>query len=367
MTDIPSSQLIISISTLIPPLADIRVSRPAGPLISSHGPAVQIVILNKRRSHLHAPDPRPLDRLLSRRRPGRREWECAGLDPATHGYGRRHARVEQADHVVARRRVGKGRLVGDVSEEVQGVRRVEGREAAHLQLDKVRGREAGASKVGSAVGEAAVGVAHRVVLGGRDKGAVRAGTAQGDVVGRADELRRGPAEGRVAIAGEVEEGELKTHALYILGSISLLDETSLGWQARLKSTNRKVIDGDAVGAELHVVVVCCLDQHRVHALREAGQERPICSLEDAVLWRDQTAGRLERDRDDGECRIEDPRGVVRKQLCKRVGLIVRGTHASCRCRLALLEQHREENDEKDDRSLEERESNGHAARPPFPA
>ena len=40
----------------------IRVSRPAGPLISLHGPAVEVVILDERRGDLHAPDTRPLDR-----------------------------------------------------------------------------------------------------------------------------------------------------------------------------------------------------------------------------------------------------------------------------------------------------------------
>ena len=94
-------------------------------------------------------------------------------------------------------------------------------------------------------------------------------------------------------------------------------------------TDREVVDGDAVGAELDVVIVCCLDHDGVHSYREVGQEGPVGSLEDAVLGRDQTASRLQRDRDDGQRRIEDPRGVVRKQLSQWVGMVVSGAHAFC--------------------------------------
>jgi len=117
------SETIISIkhattttSTTYPP----GVPFPSRTPIPPHRPAVEVVVLDKRRRDLHAVHARPLHWTILERRE-------VGPHAAPHKHGRvvhgGHARVEEADHVVARAAVGEGGLVGDVLEDVEGVRR----------------------------------------------------------------------------------------------------------------------------------------------------------------------------------------------------------------------------------------------------
>jgi len=162
----------------------VRVTRPAGADVSSHCPAVEIVILDKRCRNLHTVHRGPL-LLCSLVGKG------IGPDPSQNrGRGElanRHGRVEPPDHVIACRGVRKRRLVGDVLEEFQGVWvEAEILEPRHLYLDKLCRAQALALEESIAVRQCAISVAGRVPLGGRNDGAVVPGALDGDGVACSD-------------------------------------------------------------------------------------------------------------------------------------------------------------------------------------
>ena len=84
----------------------------------------------------------------------------------------------------------------------------------------------------------------------------------------------------------------------------------------------KVVNGDAVGLELDVVVVGGLHQDGVHAGGEVGKQVSVGPFEDAVLGRDQATSCFQRDGDDQQRGVEDAGGIVGEQVGQGVRLVV---------------------------------------------
>ena len=108
----------------------------------------------------------------------------------------------------------------------------------------------------------------------------------------------------------------------------------------------------------------CLHHHRIHALGEVWEEHTVGPFEDAVLGRNQAAGRLQRDGNDRQCRIENTRGIVRKQFCQRIRLIERRTDLGFWRGLAVVEEGRRDHEQDDGRDVEDGELERHPV-PPF--
>lgn len=75
-------------------------------------------------------------------------------------------------------------------------------------------------------------------------------------------------------------------------------------------TNLKIWNSNAIGRQLYIVIEPGLHHHGIHIRWKAWQQRPVGTLQDGELRRDELPCHRERYGNDGEGGVESPRGHV---------------------------------------------------------